>query len=159
MNKNIKFIGLGIIILAVIAGAFYFINNNSSKKTIAAQNTCTSKEFAPASSGNCVSDIQTMVNFMQTNQLNQCPFSGGASLSINGNYDDSTTAQVKVVQSWLNCYNKQEGAPVINTVNGTVDAATWTGLCTYAYQYPSHNNQSPSPYLKQTLIAGKDAGC
>jgi hypothetical protein len=96
---------------------------------------------------------------METDGLNQCPFTGSSILSINGSYDTNTQDQVKVVQTWLNCYNKQEGQPIVDTANGIVGTSTWSGLCTYAYQYPSQANQSSSQYLKASIAAGKNAGC
>jgi hypothetical protein len=101
-----------------------------------------------------------MVDFMETNtNYNQCPFTGKASLSVNGMYDSDTQTQVEVVQNWENCYNKQEGSGIRVNANGNVGNGTWSEVCTYAYQYPKQSNSSTSAYFKASIAAGKDAGC
>jgi hypothetical protein len=100
-----------------------------------------------------------MIDFIETDGLNQCPFAGSSKLNINGIYDSNTANQVKVFQVWLNCYNNQEG--VSGTINptGNIDSNTWAALCTYGYNYPSSATQSISSFLKQSIAAGKNAGC
>jgi hypothetical protein len=117
------------------------------------------RQFAPGSSGACVSDIQTMVNFMETDGLTECPFTGAKTLAITGMYDTTTQYQVKTVQTWNNCYNKQEGSSSVIAANGIVGTSTWSELCTYAYQYQKQVAESTSPYLKASVAAGKNAGC
>jgi hypothetical protein len=96
---------------------------------------------------------------METDGLTQCPFVGAKSLDINGVYNASTAIQVKTVQTWENCYNKQEGDPTRISADGSVENTTWYELCTYGYQYPKQSNQSTSSYFKVSLVAGKSAGC
>jgi peptidoglycan hydrolase-like protein with peptidoglycan-binding domain len=145
--------------VVILAGVLVFTRQAAAPTKQGGGDTCTSKQFTLGSSGNCVDDIQTMVNFMETDGLTQCPFTGSSTLSVNGSYDTNTQSQVKVVQSWLNCYNQQEGEAGTSSVNGVVGTSTWSGLCTYAFQYPSQANQSTSPYLKLSIAAGKNAGC
>lgn len=156
MKRRTGYILVAVVILAAV---LVFTRQAAAPTKPAGGDSCTAKQFAPGSSGNCVSDIQTMINFMETDGLTQCPFTGSSSLSVSGSYDASTQNQVKVVQSWLNCYNRQEGESGSVSVNGVVGSATWSGLCTYAFQYPSQANQSVSPYLKLSIAAGKNAGC
>lgn len=132
---------------------------SDTKAAAEAQTKCLSKELSQGSSGDCVHDVQAMVNFMETDGLTQCPFTGGFRLPLNGYYDASTSQQVAVVQDWLTCYNKQEGLKIPDFKRGKVTAATWSQLCTYAYQYPSQSNDSKSNYRTEALAAGKDAGC
>jgi len=100
-----------------------------------------------------------MINFMETDDLTQCPFKGAATLGMNGVYNAATAQQVTVVQNWFNCYNRQEGEQATVAVDGKVAEPTWIDLCTYAYQYPQNAGTSVSPYLKASLAAGKNAGC
>jgi hypothetical protein len=160
MKRRTSYISAVVLIVVVAVGVFIFFGRKSvtpSKQV--GSNSCIAKQFALGSSGNCVSDIQTMINFMETDGLTQCPFTGSSTLSVSQSYDVSTENQVKVVQSWLNCYNQQEGESGSSAANGTVGPSTWSELCTYAFQYPSQATQSTSPYLKSSIAAGKNAGC
>jgi hypothetical protein len=100
-----------------------------------------------------------MVNFVETDDLTQCPFVGAQILQSSGIYDAATASQVKVIQNWFNCYNRQEGDKSTISANGNVGESTWSELCTYAYQFPKGSGSSVSPYLKASIIAGKNAGC
>lgn len=151
-------IGLLIFGVIVLVGGLAAKHFSSPTKKLP-NNACINQPLRPSSGGNCVSDAQTMVDFMESDGLNQCPFIGANPLAINGSFDANTAQQVKVVQTWLNCYNHQEGQTATIPVNGDITSPTWSSLCTYAYQYPSQSNQSSSPYLKQSIAAGKNAGC
>jgi hypothetical protein len=142
-------------LLIVIA----IVRHSSARTSPVASNICVSKQLSLGSTGACVSDAQTMVDFMESDGLTQCPFTGASVLNINGTYDSSTEKQVEVVQTWLNCYNKQEGEPTNVLANGILSTTTWQALCTYAYIYPSSSNQSSSSYLQQSIVAGQNAGC
>jgi hypothetical protein len=156
--KNKKIILIIILLVVIIAGGIGLFSINKSKNSTVS-NGCISQTSKVASMGHCVSDLQTMVNFMETDSLNQCPFNGSIQVPISGVYDGITEQQVRVIQTWVNCYNKQENNGENITVNGQVDPSTWSALCTYAYIYPNQSQQSNSPFLKQSLAAGKDAGC
>lgn len=161
-KKNaLMFVGLGLLLLAIIIGLVLIISYPSKKAPAqsASANVCINKTIQQGASGNCVADVQTMINFLETDNLNECSFKGGESLTVNSNYDTLTAQQVEVVQNWLNCYNKQEGAPSNITTNGIVNPSTWSDICTYAYVYPKQAGQSSSPYYKESISAGKDAGC
>jgi hypothetical protein len=159
-TKAIKELAIVIIFALIIGGAFSLLHHSSkSTATQIVASGCIAKQFSVGSSGNCVSDVQNMVNFMETDNYNQCPFSGMAKLTISGVYDAATQTQVKVVQSWENCYNKQEDSTTRIVASGNVGTSTWSELCTYAYQYPKQSNSSTSPYFKASIAAGKDAGC
>jgi hypothetical protein len=147
-------------VVLIIAGILIITHKHSSNsKTVVYANGCVAEEFSEQSSGLCVKDIQTMVDFMETDSLNECVFIGAESVGISGIYNAPTKQQVQTVQTWANCYNKQEGEPGIINVNGAVGPATWSELCTYAYKYPYQTNSSTSPYFKESIIAGKNAGC
>lgn len=158
-NHKKSYLLLVIIVIVAISITIFFINRRSNQTKQTTQSTCTSKQFSLGSSGDCISDIQTMVDFIESDSLTQCPFPGAKALSINGSYDENTQTQVKVIQTWLNCYNKQEGSPVTINVDGSVGTTTWPELCTYAYLFPKQSNESTSPYFKPSLVAGKRAGC
>ena len=156
------FLIVGVAILVIIAAALVILagrHKSSQIGPVTAGTKCLSRQFAVGSSGDCVRDIQTMVNFMETDGLTQCPFPGAASLPVDGHYDTQTAAQVTVVQKWLTCFDKEEGITPPQFTAGTVTDTTWSELCTYAYAYPSRNNDTRSPYHSQTLVAGRDAGC
>ena len=151
-----------IIGLIIFAAAIIFIIKDDSKKSISqvsAPNTCINSTIQVGSSGQCVSDLQTMANFLETDNLNECAFNGKQILNVDGSFDAITQSQVKVLQNWLICYNKQEGAPNNITASGIVNTATWGDICTYAYIYPKEAGQSSSPYYKASIVAGKNAGC
>ncbi len=100
-----------------------------------------------------------MVNFLETDALSECPFTNAQRVTENGTFDGETTQQVKSVQSWLNCYNKQEGATAPLTANGVVAPATWSQVCNYAYRFPKQSRSNTSPYAADSITAGKAAGC
>jgi hypothetical protein len=148
------------IIVAVIVGAFLLLGSHgSASKNQTVASGCASHQFTVGSSGSCVKDIQTLVNFIETDGLTMCPFTGSQALPINGSFSVSTQNQVAVVQTWANCYNRQEGTPTTISTDGVVDSSTWSDLCTYGYQYPKQSNSGISPFLKASITAGKNAGC
>jgi hypothetical protein len=158
--RGLSYAILGILILAIgVTIIILLTKRTSSPLQTTSGNSCKSQQLSIGSMGNCVSDLQTMVNFMETDGLNQCPFTGSAALVADGSYDESTEEQVKVVQTWFDCYATQEGLPPTIAVNGTATSATWSELCIYAYSYPSKSGTSPSSYLKSSIAAGKNAGC
>lgn len=120
---------------------------------------CTTQQFAVGSSGKCVKDIQTMVDYMETAGLNECPFEGTKILTITGAYNKETANQVRSVQQWIHCYSAQEESQTNVSVNGKVDAATWQLLCSFGFRFPSQSNSSTSSYRQSALSAGKNAGC
>jgi hypothetical protein len=150
-----------VVLVLIIGGVLLLIRHNSKPNMtpVAQSNSCISRQLSIGSSGNCVRDVQTMVNFLETDGLTECAFIGAQQLSVSGTFDAATQQQIKTVQTWINCYNKQEGNPLNTPANGTVGTATWSGICTYAYLYPKQSGQGPSPYLKASIAAGKDAGC
>jgi hypothetical protein len=145
-------LGLGLIYL----DRHYYSKTNTPSGTKDLSSYCVGKTFASGASGNCVSDIQTLINYMENSGLTQCPFDGGAPLTVNGTFDSITTAQVKSVQGWASCYATQEGFTTNVIQNGTVDKTTWGELCTYGYTNPSHSGASGAT---SAIAAGKDAGC
>lgn len=117
---------------------------------------CVSQTFGSGSSGHCVGDIQTLVNYMEHSGLTECQFDGGAQLVLSSVYDNATVVQVKSVQGWSDCYAKQEGFTSNVQQTGTVDRVTWGELCTYGYTNPSRTGAAGSA---SSVAAGKDAGC
>jgi hypothetical protein len=158
--KKIGYSVLGLIIvgLAVVAYAA-LITRPKAAPVVTSSTGCVATDYSLGSSGTCVSDIQTMVDFIETDNLPGCSFAGGSLLPISGSYDADTASQVKAVQSWANCYAKEEGGSSNITENGIVNANTWSELCSYGYHLPSQATNSSSSYLKASLTAGKNAGC
>jgi hypothetical protein len=163
-NKTLSTVGFVILVVLAIGVVYNIIHKKSAstspKSSLSSKATgCVSQQFNVGSSGHCVNDIQTMVNYIETAGLIQCPFPGAAQQPATGTYDATTQTQVKVVQSWFNCYNKEEGVTTMIDVDGMVGPSTWPELCMYGYKFPALAKQNPSPYFQQTLAAGKDAGC
>jgi hypothetical protein len=153
-------IAVTIILIAACVLSLLVLGHHKKAPTQDAKaSNCISQSFDIGSSGSCVTDIQSMVNFFETDNFNECAFTGAQTLDINGDFNNATKSQVMVVQKWLNCYNKQEGAPGTINANGIVGSSTWSNFCTYAYSYPKQAGQSSSPYFKDSLAAGKNAGC
>jgi hypothetical protein len=159
MRNSHKLVLIILLIIVIAIGSYFLFFRAKSNTTSSVTNACTGSTYQIGSSGQCVADVQNMINFLETDSLNQCPFTGAARLNASGSFDAATEAQVKVVQTWLNCYNQQEGAGSSLAINGVVDQKVWPQLCTYAYTYPKQAKQSTSPYLNQSLSAGKSAGC
>jgi len=155
-SSYILWVFSALIILAVIAGLLLHAHHPSKAPP---QTGCVAQRFTVGSSGACVRDIQTMVNYMETAGLSECPFTDGKPLNINGTYDGTTKQQVQSVQTWINCYNKQEGSNTSIPTDGTIGSSTWPQLCSYAYRFPSQSNSSTSPYCAEAIAAGKNAGC
>ncbi len=152
---------LGIVVIVLAAGFLILHKSPANNMTTvhASANSCISKQFSLGASGNCVKDIQSMVYFLETDDLSECSFAGAKQSEVTGNFDAATKTQVEVAQTWLNCYAKQEDSSIRVDTAGIVNTSTWSELCTYAYQYPKQSGQSSSRYYKQTILAGEDAGC
>jgi hypothetical protein len=158
-NNRFLYIIILILIVAIVILTLVYFHGHSPNTETASGNSCVDKQFSLGSTGNCVNDIQTMLDFIETDGLTQCSFVGGKTINIDGSYSATTEDQIKVIQTWLNCYNHQEGQSGALAVNGIVNKSTWTDLCSYGYQFPSQADQSVSPFLKLTLQAGSNAGC
>lgn len=159
MGSKTKIVLLGTSILGLILliiGTLVISHNPSSSVS---QSGCIAKRFSVGSSGQCVKDIQTMVNYVETAGLNECPFVDAKTLPVSGNYDQATARQVTSVQNWQRCYSSQEGSQTNILATGTVNTRTWHLLCSYAYLFPSKSNSHTSPYRQETIAAGKNAGC
>jgi hypothetical protein len=153
--------GVTVIILVIVVGVLLAVSNH---KTQVATSTnaitgCRAKTLTVGNTGSCVKDIQIMTNYIETAGLTECTFAGKQMLPISGSYDSITQTQVKVVQTWANCYYKQEGMSLAISQTGNVDASTWNELCNLAYTSPKLSNASTSPYTQASITAGKDAHC
>jgi hypothetical protein len=153
------FVTLIVGLLVVIAGVYLLIHRGPTSMKQTTAHGCVSQQFNVGDSGGCVADIQTLIDFIETDGLTMCPFSGSQQLAINGDFDAATQEQVKIVQAWGNCYNSQEGVSTRISTNGLVDSPTWSELCTYGYQYPKQSNSGVSPFLQRSIQAGANAGC
>lgn len=159
-HKTAIFIAVLVVILVIGIVGFLLIHKKPHPAAMSTVKTgCVSQQYTVGSSGSCVSDIQNLVNFIETNGLTECVFNGGQRLTVSGTYDTTTQTQVAVLQEWENCYNHQEGSPVTIGTSGNVNTATWSELCTYGYEYPSKSGSTISPYRQAGLAAGKAAGC
>jgi hypothetical protein len=147
---------VGYRLLTANKGTSYDMSSSSSAN---AKSGCVAQSLQVGASGHCVSDVQNLVNLMETGGLIQCPFPRAARLTVNGAYDSATQTQVAAVQSWVNCYNKEEGNTATIPTDGKVDPATWSQMCVYGYRLPKQAGQSTSPYYKDAQAAGQDAGC
>jgi hypothetical protein len=155
--RNWIYVGVAVFLIAVAISFFFFHRTHKVEKSIAKlTGYCVGADLTSGSSGHCVSDVQTIINYMEHSGLTQCEFVGGANLTINGNYDTTTSAQVKSVQDWADCYATQEGFTSNVKDTGVVDRPTWGELCTYGYTDPIHSSASGAG---GTIAAGKDAGC
>ena len=148
-------------VVIIVAVAFVLLNRNHKAGAPGGQTAdlsgyCVGQTFDTGSSGTCVSDIQTMVNYMEHSGLTQCPFEGGTKLLVSSVYDASTAAQVKSVQGWAGCYARQEGFTTDVQQTGVVDVTTWGELCTYGYTNPKRNGATGA---STSITAGEDAGC
>ena len=151
------YVGVAVVIVAAASSFFYLNRNHKVAKSVAKLNGyCVGESLNSTSSGHCVSDAQTIINYMEHSGLTQCEFVGGAELTVSGTYDSATSTQVKSVQDWANCYARQEGFTSIVKETGDVDRPTWGELCTYGYTDPLHSSASGAT---GTIAAGKDAGC
>jgi peptidoglycan hydrolase-like protein with peptidoglycan-binding domain len=156
---QIVLVALAVIVIGVVV--LVFLNrNHGTTKPIASASTlsshCVGQTFTPGSSGHCVSDIQTLLNYVEHSGLTECPFTGGATLTVSGTYDTATASQVRSVQGWSDCYAKQEGFTSNVKVTGNVDTATWGELCAYGYIDPLHTSASGA---SAAIASGKDADC
>jgi hypothetical protein len=147
--------------IVIVVGAFILFSHhrntgNTGGRTGDLSSYCVGQTFNLGSSGRCVSDIQTLVNYMEHSGLTECQFAGGATLTVDGVYDGTTATQVRAVQGWANCYAKQEGFTSNVQLTSNVDKATWGELCTYGYTNPSRNGAKNA---SSAISAGKDAGC
>jgi hypothetical protein len=152
---------IAIVILIIVGAGAFLLFKHKPTDTVNTQNTslsnyCVGHTYATGSSGHCVSDIQTLVNYMEHSGLTECPFDGGAELAVTGTFDSTTAAQVKSIQGWSGCYAKQEGFTSNVTETSQVDKSTWGLLCTYGYTDPSHTAATGA---SGAIAAGKDAGC
>jgi hypothetical protein len=161
---NDGFVGiiLLLVVVVVLTGGIYLaLARHKSAKPAVAQSAnlhsyCVGQPLTTSASGHCVSDVQTMVNYMEHSGLTECPFMGGATLVVSGTYDATTSAQVQSVQAWSQCYAKQEGFSSNVKQTGNVDKSTWGELCTYSYTDPLHTSATDA---NTAISAGKDAGC
>ena len=156
---QIVLIALAVIVIGAVLLVFLSRNHSAAKPSSSASTLsgqCVGQTFTSGSGGHCVSDIQTLVNYMEHSGLTECPFTGGATLVVSGSYDTATASQIRSVQGWSDCYAKQEGFTSNVIVTGNVDKATWGELCAYSYADPLHTSASGA---SAAIAAGKDADC
>jgi hypothetical protein len=159
-RRSAKILITVILVMVVALVALFFMYHHTKAKT-AARNAnlatyCVGQSFASGSSGHCVSDIQTLVNYMEHSGLTECKFSDGTLLGVNGTFDSTTATQVKSVQAWADCYADQEGFRSNVKQTSSVNRVTWSELCTYGYSDPK---QSSATGATNAIAAGQDAGC
>jgi hypothetical protein len=158
MRRDVTlFLALAVIIVA--AAGFLWARHDSKSDQPAAHTGCVAETLRMGSTGGCVQDAQTLINFMETEDLRECPFVDGTRLNANGHYDAATKQQVQAVQTWVNCYNHQEGSSQSIAVNGIVASPTWYELCSYGYAFASRSNSRVSPYRQAAVSAGRQANC
>ena len=152
---------VGVLVVGFIGYRLLSANKGSTSATTSssAKTGCVAQTVKVSDSGHCVSDVQNLVNMMETSSLPNCPFPNVARLTVSGTYDSATQTQVSAAQTWVNCYNKEEGNSSTLPTDGTTDPATWSQLCVYGYRLPGQAGQSSSPYFSAAQASGKDAGC
>lgn len=158
-SKRLYILSLSLILsLILVIGASFILDHHPKK--VAKRTGCIAQQLSSESSGMCVRDVQTMVDYIETAGLSECPFTNGKPLDIDGIYDRTTEQQVESVQAWMNCYNKQEGSTNASIpTNGIVNSLLWSQLCTYAYRFPLQSSSNTSPYRQAAITAGKNADC
>lgn len=133
----------------------------SPKQTANLSNYCVGQTFAAGDSGHCVQDIQVLAGYIHAhmNLLPSCDYATSSTannIQTTGTYDSSDTGVVSNLQSWAQCYAKQEGFTTNVSTSGKVDKQTWGELCTYGYSDPIHSHVTGA---NDSIAAGKDAGC
>ncbi len=157
LRKPLIIVSLIAIIGIAIAGLF--LTQHTQKPAVVTKTGCVTQNLAVGSNSSCVLYAKTMVDYIETAGLNECSFTGGQVVPLNNDYDTATAQQIKVVQTWINCYNKQEGSTQTIAENGSVNSTTWMVLCSYGFSFPKQSHSTTSPYHYQTISAGQDAGC
>ena len=113
---------------------------------IHADTACDVQTLSEGSSGQCVSDLQQMLNGQTAEQfLNSSYDYYGTGLNVNGQYQQLTTNQVGYFQSRFGV-----------TGNGITDAGTWTKLCTATVKLsgkPLKKNDYSSLYISMVQAA------
>jgi hypothetical protein len=144
----------------VVIGLFFILHHKSTK-TVASVTVhgCVSENLSEGSSGNCVSDAQSLINNVENEGYSECSFTNAMNLSINGTFDAPMMTQVASVQKWANCYAVQEGGKASLTVNGKINRLTWSDLCSFGYTDPKNSGNHTSKYYAQAITAGEDANC
>jgi hypothetical protein len=156
-NRTWIYAGIAVLLIAAAISFFFLHRTHKVQKSIAKLNGyCVGTTLNSSSSGHCVSDAQTIINYMENSGLTQCEFVNSAKLTVDGTYDTATATQVKSIQTWANCYAAQEGFTSNVKETGSVDRPTWGELCTYGYTDPMHSAASGAG---DAIAAGKDAGC
>jgi len=167
MQRPLNKLGLSVKAFAIVAalvivgvGAFLLLDHKHTEK-VKANNTilsnyCVGQTLSVGSSGHCVDDVQTLVNYMEHSGLTECTFDNGATIAVDGTFASSTATQVKSAQEWSECYAKQEGFTSNVKTTDNVDKSTWGLLCTYGYSDPLHTTAAGAA---TAIAAGKDAGC
>lgn len=147
-------------LVVVVATLLLFFHKHTVMKTAAHTAAmgkyCVGQNLSIGSSGHCVSDIQTLVNFMERGGLTECKFDGSATLAVNGTFDEATKTQIMSIQNWADCYATQEGFKSNVKQTGSVDQSTWGELCTFGYSDPM---QSDTANAAASIAAGTDAAC
>lgn len=146
-----------IVIGLMIAGVVAFRHHQTAP--VVTKKGCVTQSLSVGSNGTCVADVKAMIDYIETSGLNECPFTNGDVIPVNDTYDEATLQQVKVVQTWINCYNKQEGSTQSIAVSGSVDNTTWLVLCSYGYRFPKQSQSTTSVYHAAAIQAGQAAGC
>lgn len=158
---------LTIVVLMVLVSTVTFLvhrihaGSKASNNAASISSYCVGQTFSSGNSGHCVKDIQVLAGYMYAHlhELPSCKFtvpSVAYSVKTTGSYDSTDEGVVSVMQSWAQCYAKQEGFTTNVKTTGKVDKQTWGELCTYAYTDPLHSHTVDAT---DSIAAGKDAGC
>ncbi len=135
--------------------------SQSAKQSANLSSYCVGQTFAAGGTGHCVQDIQVLASYMQShmNELPSCKIEVSTTayaIKITGTYDYSDKGVVSMLQSWAQCYAKQEGFTTNVKTSGNVDKPTWGELCAYGYTDPTRSHVTGA---SDSIAAGKDASC
>jgi len=158
LGRSTILIASTVVVIAIVVGflLWHHQTHTSAARKAALSAYCVGQTFTTNDTGHCVSDIQTLVNYMEDSGLTECSFTDGAKLDITGTYDAATATQVQSIQNWAVCYAKQEGFASNVHPSSTVDRATWGELCTFSYIDPIRNSATDAG---ASIAAGSNAGC
>jgi hypothetical protein len=130
LKSVLKIILWFIIILIIIVGAVLLFGGNKSTLS-SSPSACVNNNLSQSSSGHCVSDLQTLLNW------GLYGIDGPNYQKVTGQFSASTTAEVKQFQTLNNI-----------DASGTLNKQTWIKLC--------DGEQGPPA---SWTAAAKDAGC
>ena len=139
------------LVLGLVAGLLAATGLAMTAQAPAQAATCTSYQYGSGGSGQCVKEIQTMLNGITHVYGGRYPSSCGmvstGYLTVDGSFGPKTLAKVKSFQKW-ECLS----------ADGIIGRNTWRELCFRAGQVSMGYSFSPA-IERAAWNAAKRAGC